>query len=130
MRSASRERDETVRVLAIDQDRSCLEQLAALCRRHGVAFVGSRDLTDGLRWLNLSPVDVIFCDVAFLRESHGSRLAMGAHEGDPLLVATVGANNLETEASVRQLGVFYYLLKPFDGEEIQSLLASAENALT
>jgi DNA-binding NtrC family response regulator len=119
-----------MRVLAIDQDRASLEQLASVCREHGAAFVGSQDLCEGLRWLNLSPVDMIFCDVAFLRDGLGNRFTMRDEERAPLLVATVGENSLETEASIRQLDPYYYLLKPFDHDEIGTLLASAERALT
>ena len=119
-----------MRVLAIDQDRSSLEQLAGLCRRHGAAFVGSQDLCEGLRCLNRSPVDLIFCEIAFLRDSQADQLTTRDEEHSPLLVAMAGKNNLETETSIRQLGLFYYLLKPFDSVELASLLASAESALT
>jgi DNA-binding response OmpR family regulator len=119
-----------MRVLAIDHDRASLEQLASVCGEHGATFVGSQDLCEGLRWLNLSPVDVIFCDVAFLRDGRGNRFTMRDEERTPLLVATVGENSLETEASVRQFGLYYYLVKPFDRAEIGTLLASAERTLT
>ena len=119
----------TMRVLAIDRDRASLERLAGICRHYGAAFVGSQDLCEGLRWLNLSPVDMIFCDVAFLRDGRGNRFTMRDEEHTPLLVATVGENSLQTEASIRQLGLYYYLVKPFDQDEIGTLLASAERAL-
>ncbi len=46
-------------------------------------------------------------------------------DGDLLLVPLVGDSHRETEFAIRRLGVFYYMLKPVDPEELLALMDSA-----
>lgn len=74
-----------------------------------------------------APFDLVLLDI-FLPDAHGTDLIpqFKSIQHTMGIIAMTGHNSRELELKIRELGIYYYLIKPFDLNSLKTILEHME----
>ena len=112
-----------MRVLVVENDVSLAESMKRLIERWGHQAEGGVGGKDALRMFKASPYDLVLMEVClpdmkgyeFIRELKG-------FSAETWIVTMTDVNSRELELQIREEGVLYYMVKPFEAKSLKSLL--------
>jgi DNA-binding NarL/FixJ family response regulator len=115
------------KILIVDDEASIRSLLKRLLERNGYVCVLASDARDAKRIMEDEHLDLILCDIQMPEES-GLELALyvTSEYPDVAIVMVTVIGNQETVKTLLGMGVYGYILKPFDENQ---LLISVANAL-
>jgi DNA-binding NarL/FixJ family response regulator len=115
------------KILIVDDEKAIRFLLKRLLERHGYACALASDVRHAKRIIADEVIDLILCDIQMPGES-GIELVryVTSEYPDMAVVMVTMIEEQETAKSVLEMGVYGYILKPFDGNQI---LISVANAL-
>jgi two-component system NtrC family response regulator len=114
------------RILIVDDEARMVEVVAMVLGRVGYECIACGSATEALKVLDARDVDVIVTDWK-MPEMDGFALLRHVHEhhpGVPVIFMTAYGDIPSAVAAMRE-GAFDYVTKPFDNEELKSLIARA-----
>ena len=116
-------------ILLIEDDASTAAALAKVLCRHGLDVETCARGNDGLAQALQRPYDVVITDLK-LPGLGGLDLVARLHEARPKLpiILITAHGTTDTAISAIRHGAFEYLLKPFDAQELLSLVSDAVQA--
>ena len=108
-------RDESSRILLVDDERSFLEPTAEMLRRQGHLCRLAPDAEAASEALDKEPFDVVLSDVRMPGNQNMEFVRrLCAEEDAPAVIVVTGFPSVETAVSSIDLRVFGYLVKPID----------------
>jgi len=115
-----------LRVLVVDDDRASRMLLGLMIRKAGFAATTVASVAEAETVMEAETFDVVVSDINLEGES-GLQFLARRRELDPELpfVLVTGSPELETAVSALNLGAFRYLLKPVQGEELETAIRRA-----
>jgi signal transduction histidine kinase len=115
-----------VRVLVVDDEPSVLETISAILTREGYQVVAAGDVDQALSHLQDGPFDVALTDLR-MEGLSGLNLLAEIRRRWPQTVAIVltGYASLQSAVDALREGVYDYLIKPCDVEELKATVARA-----
>lgn len=118
------------RVLLVEDDPDQRELLAAVLHDVDTEVVGARDGAEAVATATSKPFDVCILDLNLPDMSGYDLIAklLNAHKDrKPLTIALTGYGRPEDTARIKAAGFDVHLVKPVDIEELQKIIAQAEN---
>ncbi|HVV00069.1 MAG TPA: sigma-54 dependent transcriptional regulator [Verrucomicrobiae bacterium] len=114
------------RILLIEDDRSTSSALEKVLRSEGYAVTAAARGDEGLKRAKQEDFDLVITDLR-LPGLTGLELIASLHSARPRLpiIMMTAHGTTETAIEAMKLGACEYLVKPFDGEELLGLAASA-----
>ncbi len=110
-------------ILVVDNDISIAEAIGEIIESWGHCFKISGTGNDALLRFRQNKFHLVLLDI-FLPDCKGHELIPQFKEmwPDISVITITGYNSKELEWEVRQKGILYYMLKPFDMNELKVLL--------
>ena len=110
-------------VLVVEDDGAGVSDLTQRIREWGHRVENADSCKDALEKVRQKRFDLILLDI-FLPDGKGHHLIPQIKELWPEIgiVTMTGYNSRELEMSVREQGILYYMIKPFETKWLQSLL--------
>src|SRR5208337_1658523 len=114
------------RILLIEDDAGAASALRKVLETEGYAVEGVERGDEGLAQAAAAPFDLVLTDLK-LPGLSGLELAARLHGAKPKLpiIMMTAHGTTETAIQATKLGVYEYLIKPFEAEELLDLVASA-----
>jgi DNA-binding NtrC family response regulator len=111
-------------ILIVEGDFCCAQSIGEIIERWGHKVERSGSGYEALRRIKESPFDLVLLDI-FLPDVEGYELISQFKKlcPDIGIVTMTGYNSRELELQVRQQGILYYMIKPFETQHLRSLLA-------
>ena len=110
-------------ILVVEDDHSTAEPIAGIIEAWDHKVEISRTGKDALKKVSKKEFDLVLLDI-FLPDIQGHELIPQFKKLCPEtgIVTMTGYNSRELEMQVRKEGVLYYMIKPFEMKDLQSLL--------
>ena len=110
-------------VLVVEDDAAEISNLKQRIREWGHRVENADSCKDALEKVRQKRFDLILLDI-FLPDGKGHHLIPQFKEQWPKvgIITMTGYNSRELEMSVREQGILYYMIKPFETKWLQSLL--------
>jgi CheY-like chemotaxis protein len=117
----------SLNVLIVDDEALQRELLVKVVEAAGHNVTEAADASEALERMQLRQFDLYLLDV-FLPDMTALELipVIKARHPDARIVTLTGQSSRELERRLRELGISYYMAKPFQRAELQSLLAHME----
>ncbi len=114
------------RVLVVDDEPSVLETIAAILQREGYQVLAASTVDEAIGYLQDGPFDVALTDLR-LEGASGLSLLATLRRQWPHVVTVVltGYASLQSAIDALREGVFDYLIKPCDVDELKATVARA-----
>ncbi|MGH8016379.1 MAG: response regulator, partial [Candidatus Zixiibacteriota bacterium] len=115
-----------LKVLYIEDDSSQREELASQLRRRGHTILSQKSGEEGLKYLGKENADIVLCDLNMPGMNGLEVLQAIRQKGIKIpfmLITAHGSVELATQA-IRE-GVYHFLMKPFDIDNIEILMYQA-----
>jgi DNA-binding response OmpR family regulator len=112
-----------MRILVVEDDAALADLTKALLKNWGFESQHCTRGTDAVRMLITKPYDLVLMEV-LLPDMKGEELISRLKEISPKIwiVAMTRKNSREMEVRIREQGILYYMVKPFEAENFRSLL--------
>ena len=112
-----------MRILVVEDDASLADLVKALLKNWGYEAQHCTRGKDAVRMFIMNPHDLVLMEV-LLPDMKGEELISRLKEISPKIwiVAMTGNNSREMEVRIREQGILYYMVKPFEAENFRSLL--------
>lgn len=116
-------------ILIVDDDQNVLHTLALILQKDGYRLSATDDGTNALELAAQDTPDVVIQDLR-MHGMHGLKLLKCLKERHPALpvIALTAFSTWQTAVQALRLGAFDYLRKPFDAENLRSVVARAVQA--
>ena len=117
---------EAARILVVDDEANICQVLSAVLRKDGHEVQVSRDGDEALALLEKTPVDLLITDV-IMNNMSGVELLQRVQSTSPQtpVVMMTAYGTIKSAVDAIKLGAFDYLAKPFDMEQIKSVVRKA-----
>jgi DNA-binding response OmpR family regulator len=117
------DRDEAMRVLVVEKDVSLGDSIKAFLQDWGHEAQHCTRGKDAVGLFKAGFHDLVIMEV-MLPDIKGEHLISKLKEISPdaRIVAMTGNNSRELEARIRERGILYYMVKPFETDNLRSLL--------
>ncbi len=117
---------ETARILVVDDEANICQVLSAVLRKDGHDVQVSRDGREALALLEKTPVDLLITDV-IMNNISGVELLQRMQAASPQtpVVMMTAYGTIKSAVDAIKLGAFDYLAKPFDMEQMKSVVRKA-----
>jgi DNA-binding NtrC family response regulator len=116
---------ESLRVLLVDDDPQLLELVASLLSRRGLVVVTTGSGLRAAHLLESEHFDLAVLDL-ILPDLGGMELAqMALKDPDTVVVVLSGTTSVEQALQVMRMGIYDYILKPFQIEQLEHTLLRA-----
>lgn len=117
-----------MRVLVVEDHEDTREVLVRLLEHWGFSVASAETLQNGLDVLQGQPFDAIVSDIA-LPDGTGYALVNAAkkRDADILAIALSGYSSASDKRIGRMCGFDYHLTKPFDCQQLRSILIDSES---
>jgi len=117
---------ESARILVVDDEPNIGQVLSAVLRKDGHEVEVSRDGEEALVLLEKTPVDLLITDV-IMNNVSGVELLQRVQAASPQtpVVMMTAYGTIKSAVDAIKLGAFDYLAKPFDMEQIKSVVRKA-----
>jgi DNA-binding NtrC family response regulator len=114
-------------VLVVEDNSSVLRLITQMIERWGHSAEASDTGKDALRRVRQKKFDLVFLDI-FLPDCKGHEIIPRIREiwPDIGVVTMTGYNSREIEWEIRQLGIIYFMTKPFRLDVIKEILDHIE----
>lgn len=114
-------------ILIVDDEAPVRNMIQRTLQRHGYSCLQAADGREARAFLEKEPVDLILCDINMPGES-GLELIAWVKEAHPdvAIIMVSGINDTDVARAALEAGVYGYLVKPF---ELNQILISTLNAL-
>ena len=122
-------RSETYTVLAVDDEEAVLKLLTHQLSNLSCVFIPTSSPAEAIHILQTREIAVLLCDLN-MPNIDGNAVLTTAREQNPNIVPIVISGNTDHKAIIRAInegGVWKYLVKPWMGEEVVSLVEEALN---
>lgn len=114
------------KILIVDDDKAIRLMLRRLLERHGYACTQASDVRQARRIITDEDFDLILSDIQMPGESGLELIRYVTSEyPDTAVVMVTVIENQKTARSVLEMGVYGYILKPFDENQILISIANA-----
>jgi DNA-binding response OmpR family regulator len=112
-----------MRILVVEDDAPLADFMRALLKSWGYEAQHCAKGKDAVRMFVTNPYDLVLMEV-LLPDIKGEDLISRLKDLSPdtWIVAMTGNNSREMEARIRERGILYYMVKPFETENLRSLL--------
>ncbi len=120
---------EAYTVLAVDDEEAVLKLLTHQLSNLSCAFIPTSSPAEAIHILQTREIAVLLCDLN-MPNIDGNAVLTTAREQNPNIVPIVISGNTDHHAIIRAInegGVWKYLVKPWNGEEVISLVEEALN---
>ncbi len=117
-----------MKILIVEDDRSSARLLKKNSEMWGHQVEVTTSGRSALQKVKQMNFDIVLLDI-FLPDCHGVDLItqFKSIQHDMGIIAMTGHNSRELELKIRGLGIFYYLIKPFDMKSLKTILAHITN---
>jgi DNA-binding NtrC family response regulator len=117
---------EAARILVVDDEANICQVLSAVLRKDGHEVQVSRDGDEALALLEKTPVDLLITDV-IMNNMSGVELLQRVQSTSPQtpVVLMTAYGTIKSAVDAIKLGAFDYLAKPFDMEQMKSVVRKA-----
>ena len=124
------ERQETFRILIVDDNRELREILAEYLGGEGDFVDGAGDGMEALRKYKVMPYDLIITDLN-MPELTGIELIreVAKYENNTEFIIITGYASLDTAIEAVKIGAFDYIVKPFRMEELKVVVKNARDKI-
>ena len=112
-----------MKVLVVDDDPKIAAYLQKLLEKMECEPVIASTGKEAMQVFENEPADVVLLDL-FLPDARGDQLIPGFRKRwpDVQVITMTGYNSDELERTVRSIGVVYYMIKPFEVENLKLLI--------
>ncbi|MBW1717458.1 MAG: response regulator, partial [Deltaproteobacteria bacterium] len=110
-------------ILVVEDNVHCIQAIGGIIARLGYNVENADTCKEALEKVRQERFDLILLDI-FLPDGKGHQLIPELKELWPEvgIVTMTGHNSRELEMEVRKQGIIYYMIKPFQTEDLKSLL--------
>ena len=110
-------------ILIVEDDACCAESVGEIIEKWGHNVDQAKTGTEALKRFTKNIYDLVLLDI-FLPDIQGHELIPQFKKLSPEIgvVTMTGYNSRELEMKVREQGILYYMIKPFEMKDLQSLL--------
>ena len=117
---------ESARILVVDDEANICQVLSAVLRKDGYEVEVSRDGEEALALLEKTPVDLLITDV-IMNNVSGVELLQRVQAASPQtpVVMMTAYGTIKSAVDAIKLGAFDYLAKPFDMDQMKSVVRKA-----
>jgi len=117
---------EAARILVVDDEPNICQVLSAVLRRDGYEVEISRDGEEALALLERAPVDLLITDI-IMNNVSGVELLRRVQASSPQtpVVMMTAYGTIKSAVDAIKLGAFDYLAKPFDMDQMKSVVRKA-----
>ncbi|UCH33727.1 MAG: sigma-54-dependent Fis family transcriptional regulator [Armatimonadota bacterium] len=117
---------ELARILVVDDEPNICQVLSAVLRKEGYEVEVSRDGEEALTLLEKTPVDLLITDV-IMNNVSGVELLQRVQAASPQtpVVMMTAYGTIKSAVDAIKLGAFDYLAKPFDMDQMKSVVRKA-----
>jgi DNA-binding NtrC family response regulator len=117
---------ETARILVVDDEPNICQVLSAVLRKEGHEVEVCRDGEEALLLMEKTPVDLLITDV-IMNNVSGVELLQRVQAASPQtpVVMMTAYGTIKSAVDAIKLGAFDYLAKPFDMDQMKSVVRKA-----
>jgi CheY-like chemotaxis protein len=122
-----------IRIMAVDDEPAVLDLLETMLETHGYEVLAINDSREALKRLEVEKVDGLFVDVnmPYMDGFELTRLARALKlNGQVPIVMLTGSDDAETMRKGFDMGISFFLGKPFTRERVYRLLGAAKAPMT
>lgn len=116
-------------ILFAEPQETTSKELRPFLKKNGYGHVKSESLKETLLTLQEQRVDALVLDAALLEEDCGFISVIKGIEKDLPIIICAESNTPELESRIRKQKIFYYHIKSFGIEDLETALSNAVNGL-
>ena len=121
-----------IRIMAVDDEPAVLDLLKPMLETHGFEVMAIGDSREALKLLEIEKIDGLFVDVRmpYLDGFELTKLARASRlNGQVPIVMLTGSDNAETMRKGFDMGITFFLGKPFTRERVYRLLRATKGPM-